>query len=112
MHHHRRRYNIDQVKRLLNLADLQVCKATYFNAILFPLIAAVRLTKVLFKLHGMDEDVLPSRAMNAALLAIFRFELFCLRRGNFPFGVSIMVIGKKGRTLLPSCPQQNVSNFS
>lgn len=94
-HHHKRRYTRAAFRRLLERAGLKVRRATYFNALLFPPIAAVRLLRILLRRSGGDDDALPSPPVNRLLAAIFAFEKRLLRLTDIPFGVSILAIAER-----------------
>ena len=94
LHHHKRRYTLGKMKRLFADAGLKVERASYFNALLFPVAAAVRVTKTLLGLKGED-DAMPSLPVNGILGRLFASEAAWLRRGSLPFGLSIVIIGKK-----------------
>ena len=93
-HHHKRRYRRREIKALLARSGVEVVRATYFNTLLFPLAAAVRGAKQLLGLKGED-DRMPQGWINRALGAIFGAEARWLARNTFPFGLSILVIGRR-----------------
>ena len=79
-------------------AGLDVRRVTYFNTLLFAPIAAVR---VLRRDRGGGElrsdFELGSPRVNGLLAGAFGSEEALLRRGvSFPFGVSILAIGRVG----------------
>jgi SAM-dependent methyltransferase len=94
LHHHKRRYTRAQMVRLFESAGLEVRRASYFNAVLFLPAAAVRIGKNLFGLKGAD-DAMPSKPVNWLLERLFTSEAGWLRRGSLPFGLSIIIIGRK-----------------
>ncbi len=93
-HHHKRRYLRREMVALFEGAGLEVRKASYFNAVLFPVAAAIRLAKNLLGLKGAD-DAMPPKAVNAILTGLFSAEAGWLARGSLPFGLSIVIIGRK-----------------
>lgn len=93
-HHHKRRYTCRQVVELFESAGLEVEKASYFNAVLFAPAAVIRLAKNLLGLKGAD-DAMPPRPLNALLSGLFSAEAGWLARGSLPFGLSIVIIGRK-----------------
>ncbi|HWA61829.1 MAG TPA: class I SAM-dependent methyltransferase [Caulobacteraceae bacterium] len=95
LHHHKRRYRLGEFRALFEKAGLKVRKASYFNTLLFAPIAAVRIVKSLLRRGGADEDRMPAGAVNGVLKGLFGLERFWLRRGGFPFGVSILVIAER-----------------
>lgn len=93
-HHHKRRYTRGQMARLFEGAGLKVLRASYFNSLLFPAAAAVRLVKTLTGSKAAD-DAMPAAPVNALLTRLFSAEAAWLRRASFPFGLSIVIIGRK-----------------
>lgn len=94
-HHHKRRYTRAEVRRLFESAGLRVEKCSHFNALLFPLIVAVRFLKRLAGQADSPDDETPSPVVNKALQAIFASERLLLRHVSFPFGVSILGIARR-----------------
>jgi SAM-dependent methyltransferase len=93
-HHHKRRYALAPYRRLFEQAGLKVRRASHFNSVLFPPIAAVRLAKNAMGRTGGDE-AMPPAPLNAALKSLFGLERALLRVGDLPFGVSILLIAEK-----------------
>jgi SAM-dependent methyltransferase len=93
-HHHQRRYDLKAYRRLFENAGLEVRRASHFNTLLFPPIAAVRLAKNAAGLSGGD-DAMPSPAVNGVLKAVFGLERGLLAAADLPFGVSILLIAQR-----------------
>jgi SAM-dependent methyltransferase len=93
-HHHKRRYALAPYRRLFENAGLTVRRASHFNSVLFPPIAAVRLAKNALGRTGGDE-AMPPPPLNATLKGLFGLERALLRLGDLPFGVSILLIAQK-----------------
>ncbi len=91
LHHHKRRYTRRRVERLMSATGLSPVRASYFNTLLFPLAAAVRLVKRALHIDGED-DRMPSRSLNALLRGVFSLEAHWLPRASLPFGLSIVAI--------------------
>jgi SAM-dependent methyltransferase len=93
LHHHKRRYTRARILDQLKAAGLSPVKASYFNAVLFPLAATVRVVK---RVLGIDtaDDRMPSPIVNSLLRKLFSLEAGWLRRHSLPFGLSIVVIGQ------------------
>lgn len=91
--HHKRRYTAPDLQARLTAAGFTVERLTYFNTLLFPPIAAVRL---LARLRGSDGQLRSDFTMNApgrlntALGRLFAVEARLLGRTRLPFGVSIL----------------------
>jgi hypothetical protein len=81
-----------EYRALFEAAGLTVKRASYFNSVLFPPIAAVRLVK---GKAGAGDDALPPAPLNAVLHAAFATEKHLLRFGDLPVGVSILLIAQK-----------------
>lgn len=94
-HHHKRRYTRPAYRRLFDAAGLKVRRATYFNSVLFPPIAAVRVVRSLAGAQGADDERLPSPPVNRTLQALFASEAALLRAFDLPFGVSILLIAQR-----------------
>lgn len=92
--HHKRRYTLSQIRKLLRKCDLDVVYASYFNTLLFP-ISAIYLS--LTKLLHMDSSLAmksPPSLINWLLQFIFGLEQYILRIFSLPFGVSIVVFAR------------------
>lgn len=94
-HHHKRRYTMSAYRRLFDAAGLKVRRATHFNSVLFPPIAAVRLAKSAAGIKGGDDEALPPAPLNGLLRRLFGAEKAILRATDIPFGVSILLIAER-----------------
>jgi SAM-dependent methyltransferase len=94
-HHHKRRYTRPRFRRLFEAAGLKVRRATHFNAVLFPPIAAVRLARSAAGVKGSNDEAMPSPAVNGLLQRLFGSEKAILRATDIPFGVSILLIAER-----------------
>lgn len=91
LNHHKRRYTRASLQRSLVAAGFKVDRISYYNTWLFPVVAAVRLTrKSKATSRGRSDFDLPSPPVNRALAWLFGSERFLLRRADFPFGVSLV----------------------
>ena len=94
--HHFRRYTARSLKKKLKKESLRTIKLSYFNTFLFLPILLTRFIKKHFGLLEKTTDFKITPAfLNKFLESIFAFERHFLKRGNFPFGVSIICIVKK-----------------
>jgi SAM-dependent methyltransferase len=94
--HHRRRYTAGTLRGALAQAGLRVDRTSYFNTILFPPIAAVRLGRRLLRRPGSaqsDFDVGPA-VLNRALGAVFGAEAGLVAHRDLPFGVSLLALAR------------------
>ena len=96
-HHHKRRYSRAQLKRAIEAAGLRVEYLSFFNTVLFPLAAAVRLAG---KLTGKTEsdDALPPAPLNRLFDALFGIERHLVGRISLPAGVSLVAIASPRAT--------------
>jgi SAM-dependent methyltransferase len=93
--HHRRRYLGGEVRGLLGRSGLEVRRLTYFNSLLFPIIAAVRLTRRLRrKRPSVESDFELTRPgrLNDVLSRVLASERRLVDRISLPFGVSILAV--------------------
>ena len=94
INNHYRRYTLNRLGRKLEGAGLRMKRGTYFNTILFPLAALVRLVDS-FPLPGRKERGLRSDfelstwGLNSLLGSVFSWEKHWVRHFNFPFGFSL-----------------------
>ena len=93
-HHHFRRYTKAKLEELFLRSGLEVQLLSYFNSLLFPLVAAAR---VVGKLTGKEsaDDRLPSAPVNAVLDRVFGFEKNLIGRIPMPFGVSLVAVVRR-----------------
>jgi 2-polyprenyl-3-methyl-5-hydroxy-6-metoxy-1,4-benzoquinol methylase len=103
---HLRRYSRRVLRRRLEAAGLRVERLTYFNTILLPVAAAVRLfrrrsdgTGPAQEPHDLESDLsmTPPGPLNELLTAIFSLERFPLRHMNLPVGVSLFAFARRRR---------------
>jgi SAM-dependent methyltransferase len=94
-HHHHRRYRRAPLRRLAEGAGLTVRRASYFNTLLFPPIAAVRLAKATLRRPQADDEAAPSPLVNRLLEQTFASERALLRLSDLPFGVSILLVAQR-----------------
>jgi SAM-dependent methyltransferase len=94
--HHKRRYTAPTLRAALDRAAFAVERTSYFNTLLFPPIAAVRLGRRLLRRPGSAEsdfDLGPP-ALNRALGAVFGAEAGVVARRDLPFGVSVLALAR------------------
>lgn len=101
---HFRRYTLRRLKKVVEDNGYEITKASYFNTLLFPGIAAIRLARKPFiDLDAMsaidmekafDFNIGP-KFLNGFLAWIFGLERYLLRWCNLPYGVSIILIARK-----------------
>jgi SAM-dependent methyltransferase len=94
--HHRRRYTLPVLKRRMAEAGLTVERATYANMVLFAPILVGRLLMKLTGFRPASENDINVGPLNGFLGRALGAESWWLRRMNFPFGVSIVCIARRG----------------
>jgi SAM-dependent methyltransferase len=94
-HHHHRRYRQGEFRELLDGAGLDIRRLSYFNTVLFPVIAVARLLKPVFGGQGNDDEIRGPRWLNGTLHRIFAAEANWLRRRNLAFGVSLFAVARR-----------------
>jgi SAM-dependent methyltransferase len=98
-HHHRRRYGANELRTLVRGAGLDVTYLSYYNFILFPLIAGARILQRLQRrdraeVNGRHDLAMPSPSINAILQRIFSSERYLIGRTRVPLGVSLIVVAR------------------
>lgn len=92
--HHKRRYVLKDLNEVVLGAGYHVHFISYFNSILFPLIAGARLLlNVLGK--GGNELIMPPQPINQILTTLFAFERHVITRLFLPFGVSLLLLAQR-----------------
>ncbi len=99
--HHKRRYRLSVIKRLLKERGFRIRKATYINSAVFPAVLVIRIVQRLFGLgpksnEGFMLDLvkLPG-AVNEILYGLLKTEARALDYINFPVGVGILCVVEK-----------------
>jgi SAM-dependent methyltransferase len=102
MHHHKRRYSLPPLIRMLERAGYKVTFASYINFWLFPLIALVRVVdrlsggRIIGKKPDSNAELsIPPAPVNRLLEAVFASESGLIRKLRLPFGVSILLVAEK-----------------
>jgi SAM-dependent methyltransferase len=94
-----RRSTRRRLRRLISHAGLRVTRLTYSNAILFPLMFAVRSGQRLMGLATPEEAgtdvVLPPAPVNGLLTLLLQVEARALRVVDMPIGSSLLCVARK-----------------
>jgi len=97
--HHYRRYTLKNLRCKIEKAGFKTIYSTYFNTLLFPPIAILR---VLARLKPKTEEhskfgdfKYGNSFSNTLLYHIFRIEKWLLPSVKFPFGVSALIVANK-----------------
>ncbi len=97
--HHKRRYRKGPLKGLVRGSGFEIDYATYFNKLLFPPIAAVRLFRRVFPADAeagkSDFDMRLPGSIEAVLEKLFSFERHAIDRTSLPFGISILCSARR-----------------
>jgi hypothetical protein len=105
--HHRRRYSGRSLRQAITAAGLQPRRLTAFNSILFPGIAALRITRRLARRlagggqtpdpAGLKSDFSMTKPgpLNDLLAATFSAEAALLGVVDLPVGVSLLAIAER-----------------
>lgn len=90
-HHHKLRYSKKGLRQDAEAAGLKVRKLGYFNSLLFPVAAAVR---IIGKVAGKtsSDDKVPPGPLNRMFEKIFALERHAIGRMPFPAGVSLFAL--------------------
>ena len=95
--HHRRRYRLPQLRRVLEKAGFEIERATYANITFFLPILLVRKLMRLTGIKAETENSINVSALNGVLGSVLGAESTVLRYLNLPFGVSGLCVAKKPR---------------
>lgn len=96
--HHRRRYSKREMVDKVRAAGFEIERASYFNTLLFPPAALVRLTLGKIrqgKTQGRIRYHENLKILNRILLGLIRLEKHWLDRFDLPFGLSILLLASK-----------------
>lgn len=100
VNHHFRRYRKHQLLNLFSPNGGRLIRTSYFNFFLFIPIFLVRSIQRMFTRKKQEElkpdnDMIESGFINGVFKAVFSFERTLLRKINFPFGVSLLMLWEK-----------------
>src|ERR1044071_6247096 len=93
--HHRRRYRLSQLRRVLERAGFEIERSTYANITFFLPILLVRKLMRLTGIKTDTENTINVSAFNGIFGALFGAESTILRYSNLPFGVCGLCVAKK-----------------
>jgi SAM-dependent methyltransferase len=98
--HHHRRYLASELRRRVTTAGFHLERVSYFNTLLFPAIAGLRLGRRLVRRRGPEElksdfGLTPPGLVNRILARIFGMEAALLQRVDLPVGVSVLALGRR-----------------
>jgi SAM-dependent methyltransferase len=93
--HTQRRFTRTELKAMLEGAGFTLVRITYWNTLLFPAAALVRLARRRSARVGSDLADYRKGAGSAIAGAVLGLERSCLRAMDFRFGLSIFAVGRK-----------------
>ena len=96
-YHAARRFRRGEVARAVEDGGFRVLKSSYMNALLFPIAVAVRaVERRRFGDRTAHSSLTrPLPVINRGLEAIYGLEARILARASLPFGLSVLVVGRK-----------------
>jgi SAM-dependent methyltransferase len=106
INHHRRRYRVPQLRRLMEEAGYEVERITYCNTTLYLPVLVMRKGKSLLRrLRKQERTDEPEsdlsfypRPINELLYRVMQLENRLMRRWGLPFGVSILAVARRPET--------------
>lgn len=102
--HHQRRYTATKLRQMLERGGFHIKRFTYFNTVLFPLAALVRLKERLSKSRHATGGAVPPAPLNSLFKHLFGLECYALPYVNLPFGVSLMTVLENADTAHAPAP--------
>jgi SAM-dependent methyltransferase len=93
--HHRRRYTLPQLLKVVREAGFEIERATYANITFFLPILLVRKFMRVTGIRTETENNIGISAFNGVLGRVFGAESSVLRRMNLPFGVSALCVARR-----------------
>ena len=90
---HRRRYTAAALRRVVESAGFVVTRMTYFNTLLFPIVALVRVWHRL-RAHAEHDLRRPRGSLNRLLASLFALERFLAPWARLPFGSSLLLVAR------------------
>jgi SAM-dependent methyltransferase len=94
--HHKRRYRMKQLIAAVGKSGLAPQESFHFNYLLFAPIWAARQVMRLARIRVASENQVNTPLLNRVLGAIFAFDVRTARIVRPPFGVSIMLVARRG----------------
>lgn len=94
IHHHKRRYTKETLTELLQKAGYTMRYISYFNTLLFPMIALVRVIGNLTGRRNASDAKPQSKFVNEMLYRVFESERNLLPNVSLPFGVSLLAVAE------------------
>ncbi len=101
VHHHHRRYSETRLRSVLVSVGLTPSICSYFNALLFPAVAARRLLERKGSAHTESDLAVPPAPVNKLLETVFASERFALPKVSLPIGSSLIAVASYAAAAVP-----------
>ncbi|AKG23003.1 class I SAM-dependent methyltransferase [Calothrix sp. 336/3] len=99
INHHKRRYVMRSLARVVKNAGYVIEYRSYFNTFLFPVVAIIRWLKNILDIQDnpsqTSELTIPRKPINQLLSHLFASEGYLMKLFPLPFGVSILMVAEK-----------------
>ena len=93
---HHRRYVEEDLRRLMESRGLHIARLSYWNSVLFPLVATVRLLRRSQTDRSTRSEVqVPPSLINEFLATLLVVEAALLRRVRLPWGLSLVGVAQR-----------------
>lgn len=93
-----RRYSRPDLRRRLESAGFRVDRISYTNAVILPIVAAVRIAqRTAGHAESQQEISVPAAPVNAVLSSLLAIEAWAFRLINLPIGSSLLAVAVKPR---------------
>jgi SAM-dependent methyltransferase len=93
--HHHRRYSSREIREKIQASGFRMVRFSYFNTLLFPLAALVRIKERLLGSKAAAGSHVPPAPINHLLKTVFTAERRWLKRFDLPFGISVLCVLEK-----------------
>ncbi len=93
--HHRRRYRLPELRRVLEQAGFEIERTTYANITFFLPILVIRKLMRLTGMKAATENNINVTALNGVLGGLLGAESWMLKYVNLPFGVSGLCVARR-----------------
>lgn len=91
------RATASQVRQMLTVSGLEIDRVTYWNTLLFPAFALLRLMRKRKKGNPSSSDLGPTKKTGLDFICtmFLRLERYLMRRIDLPFGLSVFAVAHK-----------------
>jgi SAM-dependent methyltransferase len=93
--HHHRRYSSREIRQKIRAGGFRLARFSYFNTLLFPLAALVRIKERLLGSSAAAGSHVPAAPINHLLRTVFTIERRWLKHFDLPFGISVLCVLEK-----------------